>query len=79
MGKRFNLGISLDIKEVKDGGKETDFMESTLNYSDLPMEGMLMIEGMLIELMQKLNEIGIVQADAKGEELSMLRIKDGCK
>lgn len=77
MGKRFNLGISLDIKEVKNG-EETDFMESSVMYSDLPMEGMLLIESMLIDMMGKLNEIGIVQADAKGEDLSMLRIKD-CK
>ena len=78
MGKRFNLGIALDIKEVKDG-QETDFMESTLNYSDLPMEGILMIESMLIDFMKKLNKVGIVQAESKGEELSMLRVKDGCK
>ena len=75
MGKRFNLSLALTVKDVKEGAEE-EFMESTLNYFDIPMEGMLMIEGMLIEMMQKLNKVGIVQAESKGENLSMLKLTE---
>ena len=75
MGKRFNLSLALTVNEVKDGVEEK-FMDSSLSYFDLPMEGMLTIERMLIEMMEKLNDIGIIQAEAKGEDLSMLKMQE---
>ena len=73
--KRFNLNLALTVNDVKDGVEEK-FMDSSLNYFDLPMEGMLTIEKMLIEMMEKLNDIGIIQAESKGENLSMLTARE---
>lgn len=71
-GKRFTLTVAMNITETKDG-VDTLFSDSTVNYRDLPMDGVLLIEGMMIDVLQNLNDLGVVAAEVKGEKLPMVK------
>lgn len=74
--KRFDVNFSLTITEDQEDGSSKPFFDNTLVYHDLPYDGMVAVEGVLIEALGKLNELGFLEAEQKGcnpERLGMVR------
>jgi len=63
--KRFEVSITLNVKEIKDG-TPTPFFENTLFYHDLPYDGLVVCEHAMLEALQRLGEAGIAQAMTLG-------------
>ena len=59
--KRYEVTISLVAREVKDG-TPVPFFDNALSYHDLPYEGLVACEQVLLDALQKLGEAGIGQA-----------------
>lgn len=57
MGKRFNVKIVLDVNDITDG-KSKDYFRQTVEYADMPIEGVLMIEELMVENAKTLTEMG---------------------
>ena len=72
MDKRFNLKLTLDVQELKDG-QPVPFFETMVGYSEIPQDAVLAIEAELIALLQKLNQYGVKMAEEKGVKLGMVR------
>jgi hypothetical protein len=64
-GKRFEVQIALLVKELKDG-QPTDFFDNTLTYHDIGYDGVVMVEQTMVEALNKLSDVGIIQAQAMG-------------
>lgn len=73
MDKKFAVTISLNIEEQNNMGK-SPFFNSSVSYSDLPYVGVLAIETMLGEMMQKLLSFGydIAKDDPEWKKLQVL-------
>jgi hypothetical protein len=59
--KRFQVRISLDVKEIKDG-VPTDFCDNCLTYHDIGQDGVVAIESSLIEMLGQMNDWGVMRA-----------------
>ena len=62
---RFEATISLVVTETKDGAK-VPFCDCTMNYHDLPYDGLCLVEHTLVEALGKLNDAGVNVAMAAG-------------
>ena len=65
MDKRFEVSIQFTVKEVK-GGQPTAHHDFTLNYSDLPYDGLVATQQVMLEAANKLGDLGIGKAAAMG-------------
>jgi hypothetical protein len=61
LNKRYEVTISLTAREIKDG-TPVPFFDNALSYHDLPYEGLVACEQVLLDALQKLGEAGIGQA-----------------
>ena len=75
--KRYEVSIALTAREIKDG-TPVPFFDNTLSYHDLPYEGLVACEQVLLEALQKLGEAGIGQAMklGLGEKLAAIGMGD---
>lgn len=74
--KRFDVTLNLTVTQDQEDGSSTPFFDNTLTYHDLPYEGMIAVEAVLVEALGKLNEFGFLEAEQKGaspERLGMVR------
>jgi len=69
MAKKFNVKIVLDVNDVTDG-KAKDYFRQTVEYSDMPVEGVLMIEDMMVENAKTLTELGKAAAVNNDEDVA---------
>ena len=63
--KRFEVSLALEIK-VKDEEGTVPFFENTLNYHDMPYDGVVALESMLMDVLNQLNEAGVLKAMEMG-------------
>ena len=75
--KRFEVSLTLNIKESKDEGF-TPFFDNTLTYHDMTYDGVVALEGMLMDVLAQLNEAGILKAMelGLGDKLAALGFGD---
>ena len=72
--KRFEVAISLNVRETK-GGSPTPFFDTTISYHDLPEDGLLAIETMLADGLGVLIQDGIARAEIRGDNEMVKRLK----
>ena len=65
MTPKFEVSIPFVVSKTVDGEQKA-FFDCTLNYHELPYEGVVAIEVAMIELLQKLSQYGIDSAVAMG-------------
>lgn len=70
--RRFDVKVEFSVKE---GG--SDFFDTEVKYSDVPYEGVVAIEKLLVELLQQLTYFGEAKVDALGlrEKFNQLKEK----
>lgn len=59
--KRFELTLEMRVTETKESG-EQQFFDSDVNYHDLPYDGVVAVQRVFIEALEKLNDLGIAAA-----------------
>jgi len=69
MAKKFNVKIVLDVNDATDG-KAKEYFRQTVEYADMPIEGVLMIEDLMVENARTLTEIGKAAASNSSDEVS---------
>lgn len=77
MDKRFQVTLSLDIK-LEDGAELRPFFVNTSVYSDLPYDGVITVQQLMLGVLNSLGDAGVAKAlDAGlGEKLSALGLGD---
>lgn len=55
--KRFNLKITFSITEKTPDGKEKDFANFVHLYSDVPQDGLIGVEQILMKGLKEMNEM----------------------
>jgi hypothetical protein len=73
--KRFEVALTLEVKEIKDG-EPTGFFDNTLRYHDIGYDGVVAVEQVLMEALGELTDAGILQAMqlGLGEKLQALGV-----
>jgi hypothetical protein len=63
--KQFDITLTLDVKENKADG-QVPFFSTTMSYADAGYDGLVSIQHYLLEAVQKIHDLGFVQAAAMG-------------
>lgn len=71
--KRFDVNFSLNVTEDKEDGSSAPFFDSSINYHDLPYDGVVAVETILVDALTKLNDMGYVQAERHGADMHQLQ------
>ena len=66
--KRFKVEIPFSVCEIDSDGKETPFFDCKLEYHDVPYDGVVGIQSCMVELLQRLNQVGFETVKAMGLE-----------
>ncbi len=72
LDKRFNVTLSLDVKELAEDGSQTDFFAAAVDYSNMSYAGIVGIEQLLMALLKKLSDVGLKKAVSSGASLDTL-------
>lgn len=59
--QRFELSVNLVVNEIT-GGRREPFFSSELKYPNISYGGVVVIEGLLVEVQQRLVAVGIANA-----------------
>jgi len=67
MGKdrRFEVRVSLEIREVVDGD-QAEFFDASVDYHDVGYDGVVAVEGVLVKMTGDLVGLGVAKADDMG-------------
>jgi hypothetical protein len=61
--KRFNVSMHMVITELKNGAEDEFFDSGKMVWADVPYDGMLMLEAVLIGALDVINDAGLIKVE----------------
>jgi hypothetical protein len=62
----YEVKIDFSVTRVSEDGKKSDFFDSEVKYTNLPYEGVVALETLMLEVLNKSNSWGVDRAVAHG-------------
>jgi len=63
--KRFEVSIAFSVEEMADG-ERTPFFDGRVDYHDIGYDGVVAVQAVMTEMLERLNGLGFEVAEAMG-------------